>query len=392
MATPRYYKLRSFTPMLLAACTLFSVSPTLSAQSIELEAITDFPDLTSGEVPYYIDTVGDRNVLAINAANVEYRDKYARAVTTFTGASGNYDVTITALGEVDGEGEFRFLVNGVLVGAAFNERVDVDWGEQFHTFDDVGLNSGDEIAVESSALSNGLIPENGEYAFARGRWRSLTLTFDDGTTAISETADLIVTGNSASTTLQAGESGEIFFSVTNQSIDVVATNIDLDLTAADSLTAEFVDATAIASLAGGETVEVPVTVTANLMATAPVGTDITLTATADQADPDTSNNDAVQSITVEMIVPPADVSETESSEEIVTAEESETDSNTSAQETTENPFAPADTNVNAATNVETTEISNSGGGGSLSIFTAVLLLLQMLTVTLKQRYCRCFGQ
>ena len=164
----------------------------LHADTFTFDAITDFENINAGEVPYYIDTVADRNVLAIDAAVEEYREKFARALTIFGGDSGIYDVTITTLGEIDGEGEFRFLVNGIVVGAAVNSQVDEDWGEQFHVFENISIQMGDEIAVESDARSNGLIPENGEYAFARGRWRTLELVSDDAATANPVSTDLAV--------------------------------------------------------------------------------------------------------------------------------------------------------------------------------------------------------
>ncbi len=391
------HKLRTWLFKIVVAWAIFSVHPAASAQSIELQAITDFPDLTSGEVPYYIDTVGERNVLAINAANVEYRDKYARAVTTFNGASGTYDVTITALGEIDGEGEFRFLINGVLAGSAFNTRVDVDWGEQFHTFDDIGLNAGDEIAVESSALSNGLIPENGEYAFARGRWRSLTLTLDDGTTAVAETADLQVEASTVSVEIESGATQSVPFTLSNLTTDVVATNINLQLSATDGISTELSNGAVVTELAGGETVDLAVDVTA----LSPGSATLTLYATADQADPESGNNSATQSVTVTTIenaveeeVTATDF--TEASDTNVTADETTNDPTTmtAAQATTDNPFATAATTASTATAAgnsatsDTADTSNSGGGGSLSMLSGALLLLHLISVIAVRRYSR----
>jgi len=96
------------------------------------DATTDFPAIGAGEVPYYVDAA--RNALAINASVVAYRDKFARATTTFDGAAGRYDVTITALGEVDGECSYRLLVNGTLIGTKQNVRVATDYGAQNHIF------------------------------------------------------------------------------------------------------------------------------------------------------------------------------------------------------------------------------------------------------------------
>ena len=177
---------RNFAAVLVAGLALLPLTLT---QALTLEAISDFDNIAAGEAPYYRDMGGDRNVLAINAAIHAYRDVFARATTTFTGADGVYSVTITSLGEIDGEGEYRFLVNGEIVGSAVNQPVETDWGEQYHRFDNIALATGDVIAVESNAVSNGLIPENDEYAFARARWRALDLEMDTDATEAEATAE-----------------------------------------------------------------------------------------------------------------------------------------------------------------------------------------------------------
>ena len=81
-------------------------------------AISDFPVIDAGEVDYYVDNTN--NALAINAAVVADRDKFARASTTFTGDSAVYPVRITTLTEEDGESTYRLLVNGTVVGTYQN--------------------------------------------------------------------------------------------------------------------------------------------------------------------------------------------------------------------------------------------------------------------------------
>lgn len=204
------------------------------ADTYTFQAITDFEDIAAGEIPYYVDDVAERNVLAINAAIDAYREKFARAVTVFDGDSGVYDVTITALGEIDGEGEFRFLVNGEVVGSAANELVTEDWGEQYHTFENISINMGDEIAVESDARSNGLIPENGEYAFARGRWRSVELVGDDAATANPVTVNLSVEIALQPQEVEPAELVAATITVLNLSSNV-ATNPNVSVTLPDNL-------------------------------------------------------------------------------------------------------------------------------------------------------------
>ena len=101
--------------VVVSGLTLFSSS--LFAQSVVLQAI-DFPDIAEGAVPYYIDD--NRSALAIDAAIVEYRNKFARAVDTFEGESGFYDLSLVTLGEIDGEGEYRVLINGTVIGHVTN--------------------------------------------------------------------------------------------------------------------------------------------------------------------------------------------------------------------------------------------------------------------------------
>ncbi|QTN32924.1 DUF5060 domain-containing protein [Akkermansiaceae bacterium] len=142
--------------------------------NLAYQATADFPNITGGTVPYYKDNT--RNALAIDASVVANRDKYARAQRTFDGASGTYDVRITALRELDGECTYRFLVNGTVVGTAQNNTTGTDYAPQEHVFSNITIPSGATIAVESNTHSNGLVPETGGFAWARGRWTTLTLS------------------------------------------------------------------------------------------------------------------------------------------------------------------------------------------------------------------------
>lgn len=262
------------------------------------QAISDFEDIAAGEVPYYVDTGGNRNVLAIDAAVVEYREKFARATTIFAGNSGTYDVTITALGEIDGEGEFRFLVNGDVVGSAVNELVDEDWGEQLHVIENIEIASGDEISVESDAQSNGLIPENGEYAFARGRWRELTLVSDDAATANPVSINLSVALAVEPEEAELGDLVAAVVSVTNSGADT-ATNPVLQVTAGAGL--QFVSGEGCTVEAAGEVITcaleelAPTSAAVSglaFLASATGATNITVEVAADQTDTEPSDNAA----------------------------------------------------------------------------------------------------
>ncbi|MDZ8117706.1 PKD domain-containing protein [Pontiella agarivorans] len=161
-------------------------SERISTESYVYEAVNDFPVITAGEVNYYKDN--GNNALAINAATVSNRDKFARAETTFSGSTGVYDVTITALQELDGECVYQFLVNGVVKGTATNSPATVDYEEQNHSFRNILVSEGDTIAVQSKTDSNGLVAEGDGFAWARGRWRTLSLAANGTGTGLSVSA------------------------------------------------------------------------------------------------------------------------------------------------------------------------------------------------------------
>ncbi len=140
------------------------------------DATTDFPSITNGVVPYYVH--GAQDALAIDARIVPNRGLFATAERTFDGETGTYDVTITALREFDGECIYRFVVNGSVVGTAQNGEVTqaYDYAPQKHVFRNIVIPAGATIAVESNTDTNGKIPEPGGTAWARGRWREVSLT------------------------------------------------------------------------------------------------------------------------------------------------------------------------------------------------------------------------
>ncbi len=140
-------------------------------------ATDDFPTINSGAVTYYKDTA--RTSLAIDASILANRDKFARAVRSFDGVAGTYAVRITTLVEEDGESTYRLLVNGSVAATYQNPGIGagspLDLTPTNHLWSGITLQPGDQIAVESNTHTNGLIPENGGTAWARGRWQSLEL-------------------------------------------------------------------------------------------------------------------------------------------------------------------------------------------------------------------------
>lgn len=144
------------------------------------DARADFPNRNAGEVPYYADN--NNGALAIDASNVNYRDKFARATRTFDGTSGTYDVVLTTMTEEDGESTYRLLVNGVVVHSFVNpfvgEGSPLDLQPHTHTWSGIAVSNGDTIAIESNTATNGEIPEGTGTAWARGRWQKIEFTSD----------------------------------------------------------------------------------------------------------------------------------------------------------------------------------------------------------------------
>ena len=115
--------------------------------------------------------------LGIDAAILGFRSKYAKASYTITEAEeGAFGLGFVSLSEFDGESHYKVFVNGKLVGDFTNPRTELDFHEvYFRTGQTLTLTAGDNLTVEAIAASNGLIPEDGGFAWARGRWRAVTL-------------------------------------------------------------------------------------------------------------------------------------------------------------------------------------------------------------------------
>ncbi len=273
------------------------------ADTFVFDAREDFDSLNEGTVPYYKDN--PRDALAINAAIEEYREVFARASTAFAGDAGKYDVTITALGEIDGNCEYRFLVNGVVVGTAVNQPTDVDYAEQEHTFTGISIPPGAQISVESNALTNGLIPEGDGTAFARGRWRTLTLVSAPVTDTV---LDLAISASVPNSTPTVNEDYALTLTVTNNSADETATNplinfaLPADTTVADDGTCTIDNATVTCALA-----EIAPQASASINLTANTTTQSTVTfaasISADQTDSDSGNDTATSQVTVGSAIP-----------------------------------------------------------------------------------------
>lgn len=159
----------------LASIFLFANSVAAETPAYTFSAIKDFKKKDAGEVPLYVDK--KRKAVAINAAKESYRGKWAKATLEFKGKSAKYNVVITTLTEEDGECTYKLLINEKEVGVFQNPRVkkENDSKPKKHTWKGISINAGDKITIASNTHSNGIIPENGAFAWARGRWRQLDL-------------------------------------------------------------------------------------------------------------------------------------------------------------------------------------------------------------------------
>lgn len=160
-------KILSFLFFAFAQTVLFS-----QYKPIVMESVQDFPELTvDGFVP--ATKKKGKDVLSVNA--VQYKGVFAAAQGVFTGESGRYDVKINTLKEFDGESTYRIHVDGKWVGTYQNPRTDEsgDFTPSDTTFLNVAVEKNAKIRVEFNSHTNGLVPEKGGTAYARGRWSSL---------------------------------------------------------------------------------------------------------------------------------------------------------------------------------------------------------------------------
>ena len=140
---------------------------------IVLKAIEDFSIDENSEAVYYKDK--KNKALGINAANKNYRSKYAVSKSLFKGETGMYKGMLVTLTENDGESEYQLKVNGTLMGTFKNEETNLPVATLFLNMGKIFLQKNDLIEVSSKAVTNGKIPENDETAWSRGRWAEIIL-------------------------------------------------------------------------------------------------------------------------------------------------------------------------------------------------------------------------
>ncbi len=140
--------------------------------TIVLMAVQHFNIVNDDDfVPAYKDQ--GHNALAINPD--DYKDKYAAAETTFTRKTGTYDITLTTLAETDGESTYKLLIGGKMVGEFTNPRTSEDYKPTIKIWKNISISKGAKIRIEFNSATNSKARQGSRKAYARGRWRQLTL-------------------------------------------------------------------------------------------------------------------------------------------------------------------------------------------------------------------------
>jgi hypothetical protein len=157
---------------------------------VSLEALSDFAINTSNntETSYYRDE--SNGVLAINAADINQRNKFAKATSVFKGENGLYKVSFVTIAENDGESSYEIRVNGTTVYNVTNPETTESFKTTRFDLDKMYLEKNDIIEIASTAVTNGKIPENNETAYSRGRWSTLRL-IPDGISIKEQLKDII---------------------------------------------------------------------------------------------------------------------------------------------------------------------------------------------------------
>ncbi|WP_186826903.1 hypothetical protein [Seonamhaeicola algicola] len=153
-----------------------------------LDATKDFPIVSiPGYEKPYLDSY--RKALAIDAS--KHQNTFAASKVELTAPSGLYFITLTTLGEIDGESSYQLFIDGKLIGEAKNRKTDKDYKEQHHSFRNIRLKSTSEILVSFNSHSNEKIPEDDAFAFSRGRWTKLNFHCVEKDVVKNEAGDII---------------------------------------------------------------------------------------------------------------------------------------------------------------------------------------------------------
>lgn len=159
-----------FIPLFFMFAAGCSSNYFLPSEAVTFNANAHFSkDNLSGE-SFYFDKY--RKVLAINAGDVNLRDKYIQSTMVLGKdfVKGEYSIELSTITEVDGESSYKVLVNNRLISKVINPETTLDFEPVQHKIGVSKLKAGDIIVVAAKAVTNGNIPEGDETAYARGRW------------------------------------------------------------------------------------------------------------------------------------------------------------------------------------------------------------------------------
>lgn len=107
---------------------------------------------------------------------VRYGGQPAAAEMAFKGEPGRFVLQLTAVAEEDGESTYQLIVNGRAFEPRQNPPVLEKRVPVIHRWGPIALKPGDRIRIVFAGATNGKIPERGGTAWARGRWRALSIT------------------------------------------------------------------------------------------------------------------------------------------------------------------------------------------------------------------------
>lgn len=118
-----------------------------------------------------------RQGLAINAAKTENREIFIPSTSTVNWLSKpqDYQAIITVTSEIDGESRYQLLIGDKLIKEVVAPETDKDFFNTTISLGSVILKPQDTLTIQSNAVTNGKIPENGGTAYSRGRWTTLDL-------------------------------------------------------------------------------------------------------------------------------------------------------------------------------------------------------------------------
>lgn len=154
----------------LAALPLASLAETFRAAE-SFQAVTD-----SEFAPFYREQSSPQSSehgVAIDT--VRHAGQPAAAEMVFRGETGRFILQLTAVAEEDGESTYHIVVNGRALEQRRNPAVAEKRVRVEHRWGPLALEPGDRIRIVFAGATNGKIPERDGTAWARGRWRALSI-------------------------------------------------------------------------------------------------------------------------------------------------------------------------------------------------------------------------